>query len=39
MTPRTIVDLVDVEQELFELPQKVCISLAKAVTHILTAEY
>lgn len=23
MTPRSIVDLIDIEQELFELPQKV----------------
>jgi hypothetical protein len=26
MTPRFIPDLVDIEQELFELPQKVCVN-------------
>lgn len=26
MTPRVVPDLIDIEQELFELPQKVCVA-------------
>jgi dynein intermediate chain, cytosolic len=35
MTPRFIPDLIDVEQELFELPQKVCVICVPPISHSL----